>query len=42
MGALVEVVTWGTVPWEFANFTDSELATAIRSSSRPEAYRRNR
>jgi hypothetical protein len=25
MGALVHVVTWGTVPWEFANFTDAEL-----------------
>ena len=29
MGALVQVVTWGTVPWEFANFTDPELAVAI-------------
>jgi hypothetical protein len=29
MGNLVEVTTWGTVPWEFANFTDAELATAI-------------
>lgn len=29
MGALVQVVTWGTVPWEFANFNDAELATAI-------------
>jgi hypothetical protein len=29
MGSLVEVTTWGTVPWEFANFTDAELATAI-------------
>lgn len=29
MGALVQVVTWGTVPWEFANFTNAELATAI-------------
>jgi hypothetical protein len=29
MGALVQVVTWGTVPWEFANFTDPELTTAI-------------
>lgn len=29
VGALVHVVTWGTVPWEFANFTDAELATAI-------------
>ncbi len=28
-GALVEVMTWGTVPWEFANFSDAELATAI-------------
>ena len=27
--ALVQVVTWGTTPWEFANFTDSELAAAI-------------
>lgn len=29
MGSLVEITTWGTVPWEFANFTDAELATAI-------------
>jgi hypothetical protein len=29
MGTLVEVMTWGTVPWEFANFRDTELATAI-------------
>ena len=29
MGALVHVVTWGAVPWEFANFTITELATAI-------------
>jgi hypothetical protein len=26
---LVQVVTWGTVPWEFANFTNTELAEAI-------------
>jgi hypothetical protein len=32
MGTLVHVVTWGTVPWEFANFTDAELATAIMQS----------
>jgi hypothetical protein len=25
----VHVVTWGTTPWEFANFSDAELATAI-------------
>ena len=27
--SLVEVVTWGTLPWEFANFTNTELAKAI-------------
>jgi hypothetical protein len=27
--SLVDVVTWGTVPWEFANFTNTELAKAI-------------
>ena len=32
IGALVQVITWGTVPWEFANFTDAELATAITKS----------
>jgi hypothetical protein len=26
---LVDVVTWGTAPWEFANFTNTELAKAI-------------
>jgi hypothetical protein len=26
---LVDVVTWGTVPWEFANFPNTELAKAI-------------
>lgn len=29
--SLVDVVTWGTVPWEFANFTNTELAKAIMS-----------
>jgi hypothetical protein len=29
LGSLVDVVTWGTVPWEFANFTNAELAAAI-------------
>jgi hypothetical protein len=29
MGTLVDVTTWGAVPWEFANFTDAELAVAI-------------
>ena len=28
---LVEVTTWGTLPWEFANFTDGELATGART-----------
>ena len=28
---LVEVTTWGTLPWEFANFTDGELATGVRA-----------
>ena len=27
--SLVDVVTWGTFPWEFANFTNTELAKAI-------------
>lgn len=27
--SLVDVATWGTVPWEFANFTNTELAKAI-------------
>lgn len=27
--SLVDIVTWGTVPWEFANFTNTELAKAI-------------
>jgi len=30
---LVQVVTWGTVPWEFANFTNTELAEAIMQCS---------
>lgn len=32
---LVDIVTWGTVPWEFANFTDTELAEAIMRCSTP-------
>src|SRR5260370_32114406 len=35
LGALVEVMTWGTVPWEFANFSDAELATAIMECVTP-------
>jgi hypothetical protein len=31
LDGLVEVTTWGTKPWEFANFTDGELARGIRS-----------
>ena len=31
--SLVDVVTWGTVPWEFANFTNTELAKAIMRCS---------
>jgi hypothetical protein len=30
---LVDVVTWGTVPWEFANFTNTDLARAIMQCS---------
>ena len=30
---LVDVVTWGTAPWEFANFTNTELAKAIMQCS---------
>lgn len=29
LDSLVDVVTWGTAPWEFANFTNTELAEAI-------------
>jgi hypothetical protein len=29
INTLVEVTTWGTLPWEFANFTDGELASGI-------------
>ena len=28
---LVEIVTWGQHPWEFANFTDADLAAGIMS-----------
>src|SRR5260370_33299013 len=35
LGALVAVMTWGTVPWEFANFSDAELATAIMECVTP-------
>ena len=40
---LVQVVTWGTVPWEFANFSNSELAEAImqRSALPPGVTRRS-
>jgi hypothetical protein len=31
--SLVDVVTWGTTPWEFANFTNTELAKAIMQCS---------
>lgn len=31
--SLVDVVTWGTAPWEFANFTNMELAKAITQCS---------
>ena len=27
--SLVHVVTWGTAPWEFANFSNTDLARAI-------------
>lgn len=30
---LVTIETWGTSTWEFANFTDSELATALRKTT---------
>ncbi|MGC1184263.1 MAG: hypothetical protein WBA31_03810 [Candidatus Dormiibacterota bacterium] len=29
LSSLVKVTTWGSVPWEFANFTDRELARSI-------------
>jgi len=29
LSSLVQVTTWGSVTWEFANFTDQELARAI-------------
>ena len=29
LSSLVDVVTWGAGPWEFANFTNAELANAI-------------
>lgn len=32
---LVTVTTWGKYPWEFANFTDRELAEALMSRGRP-------
>lgn len=32
---LVKVTTWGTYPWEFANFTDRELAQALMTRGRP-------
>jgi hypothetical protein len=40
---LVHVVTWGTVPWEFANFSNTELARAIMrlSALPPGVTRRN-
>ena len=30
---LVTIETWGTATWEFANFTDSELATALKTTT---------
>jgi len=33
---LVEVRTWGTHAFEFANFTDQELATAVLAQCRPD------
>lgn len=29
LGTLVEITDWGRLPWEFANFTDVQLAEAI-------------
>jgi hypothetical protein len=34
LDGVVEVLTWGTMPMEFANFHDGELATAISRLSR--------
>ena len=31
LATLIEVTTWGRLPWEFANFTDRELVRAIES-----------
>jgi hypothetical protein len=30
---LVTIETWGTATWEFANFNDSELATALKNTT---------
>lgn len=35
INTLVTVTTWGTYPWEFANFTDHELTQALISRGRP-------
>jgi hypothetical protein len=32
---LIEIATWGKYPWEFANFTDAELADGILSCATP-------
>ena len=32
---LIEIATWGQYPWEFANFTDAELADGILLCSPP-------
>ncbi len=32
LDTLVEVTDWGRLPWEFANFTDPQLADAIAAS----------
>jgi hypothetical protein len=33
-GRVVEIVTWGKLPFEFAHFTDSQLADAMLSIAR--------
>ncbi len=33
-GRIVEIVTWGSLPFEFAHFTDTQLADAMMSAAR--------
>jgi hypothetical protein len=32
---LIEIASWGKYPWEFANFTDAQLADGILSCTTP-------